>query len=382
MNSVESAFNTCQNNEDIDLKMLKAVHLKYRRQKTMASRLVTAGVLTLMLCLPAYAERQLNIFTWSEYIDPDVVKEFEELYDARVEFSYFESDRARDEKLVAVAAQGFDLFLVNSTQVERYGKRGWLAPIDWNLVPNSENIDTKWMTAFNGVETYAVPYFWGTMGIAYRKDMIPQGFTSWMDLLEPIEELEGKILMVADSRELTAIALKSANFPVNTNDSRHLRQARNLLMAQKPFVKGYAYPSLDEQSIMSTGEIWAATMYSGDVLMLQEHDDHIAYSIPEEGALLWIDYLTIAQTSQNKVLAHQFLNFINRADIAARLAEWVYYASPNLAAVPLISEEHKANKTIHPDANTLDKSEFIRPIAPRTSRTINNIGAELFRDFY
>ena len=80
--------------------------------------------------LSASATQTLNICTWFEYIDPEVVIEFEHEFDAKVVFHYFELDQLRDEQLAAVAGRRYDLLMVNGTQVARYDKRGWLEPID------------------------------------------------------------------------------------------------------------------------------------------------------------------------------------------------------------------------------------------------------------
>lgn len=345
-------------------------------------RLARFSVLTTLLIvvsLPASAQQTLKVFTWAEYMDPDVVAEFEEEFHAKVKFDYFESDQARDEQLAAVAGRGYDVLLINSTQVERYGKRGWLEPIDWAAISNARHVDPDWMNAFTDVETYAVPYFWGTLGIAYRKDLFPQGFDSWMDLLNPDESLRDKIIMINDSRELTALALKALGHSANSNISSHLNEARDVLMGQREYVTQYAYPTLGEESVLITGEVWAASMYSGDVMTLQEQDENIEYYLPDEGGLLWVDYFTVAQSSDNKTLAHQFLDFINRPGVAARLAEWVNYASPNLAASALMSEEYLNNSVINPASVQLENSGFVQPLAPRARKKVNTIGAELFR---
>lgn len=341
------------------------------------------GVLILLMSAPlqALAQQALKIYTWSEYIDPEVVTEFEEEFDATLIFNYFESDQARDEELAAVAGRSYDLLLINSVQVERYGKRGWVDPIDWAAIPNARHLDPKWMSAFAGVETYAVPYFWGTLGIAYRQDLFPDGFNSWMDLLKPEESLRDRIIMINDSRELTALALKAAGHSANSSETGHLSEAHNLLMAQRSYVQQYAYPTLGEDSALLSGEVWAASMYSGDVMMLQDQDERIEYSLPKEGGLMWVDYFTVAQSSDKKMLAHQFLDFINRPSIAARLAEWVYYATPNMAAAKLMPGEYLDNPVINPTPSQLIDSEFIQPMPSRARKKVNAIGAQLFRDY-
>ena len=344
------------------------------------AELLLVGFIFMSVSVPAFANNQLHILTWFECINPELVEEFESLHNVQMLFSYFESDQARDEAVASVDAQGYDLSLINSLKVEGYGARGWLQALDQDQLPYTRNIDTKWKSAFEGVETYGVPYFWGTLGIAYRKDLLPDGFDSWIEILQPDEKRKGKILMIGDARELTSIALKTAGLSPNTNNIDHLKKARKLLQDQRPFVE-YAYPTMDENSVMLTGEVWAASMYNGDALALQEHSENIAYMAPNEGTLVWIDYFAIAQATNNKPLAHQVLNFINRPDIAARNAEWVYFASPNVATKPYLSAAYLSNTIIHPENHVLENSDHIRPIAPRMTKYINSIDAELFRDF-
>lgn len=340
---------------------------------------VCLGLLVLLpVSMTVSATETLKIYTWPDYIDPDVVAEFEELFDTRLEFTYFASDQARDEELSQNAGRGYDLIMINSVQINSYIRRGWLAPIDWDSVTNAKYLEERWKNGFEGSATYAIPYFWGTMGIAFRSDLYPNGFTSWMDLLEPQESLTQKILMINDSRELMAFALKSQGFSANSQDSKEIAQVSGILRNQKPYVLKYGYPMLDETSPMIDGTIWAAAMYSGDVLMLQDLDDRIAYSLPKEGGLIWVDYLTVGQSSRNKELAFSFLNFINEPMNAARQAEFVNYATPNTAAMNFVSQEYRDNPVIFPSELDLEKSEFILPLPPRTRKKINIVGTELF----
>ncbi len=353
------------------------------KQKSRLGRLsfiVGAFFICVGMAASAHAQQPLKIYTWSEYIDPEIVEEFEQEFNAELIFNYFESDQARDEELAAVDGRGYDLLMINSTQVERYGKRGWLEPIDWEAIPNSQHLDPKWTNAFAKVSTYAVPYFWGTMGIAYRKDLVPGGFDSWIDLFNPDEALRDKIVMISDSRELTALALKAKGHSANSSKSKDLSDARELLMIQKPFVQQYAYPNISEDSSMLSGDVWVASMYNGDAMVLQDQDENIAFTLPTEGGLIWVDYFAVAKASEKKVLAHAFLDFINRPSVAARLAEWVFYASPNLAAAELMSAEYMENMVINPNEDVLKNSEFVQPLPPRARKKVNTIGAELFRD--
>ena len=321
--------------------------------------------------------QELNFLTWADYLDPELVAEFEQEYGARIKFTYYESDDARDEILSYNDGRGYDLGIVNGLILQSYVKRNWLAPNDQDRLPNIALIEPRWRDAFPSSERYAVPYFWGTLGIAYRKDLVPEGFTSWKDFFDPAENLRGKITMLKSSRDILGMALKSLGYSANTSDRTAIREAGKLLEAQRPFVHSYGYISLSEESALVTGDVWASLAYSGDALMVQEHHDDIAYVVPEEGGNIWVDYLTVFQTSPRKDLASKFIDFLNRPEIAARNAEYVYYATPNIAARQFVSEEYANDPVIHPVPSVISRSEVYRELAPRAQKTVNSVYADL-----
>lgn len=325
-----------------------------------------------------FGGEELVFLTWSEYIDPDVVGEFEKKFNAKVRFAYYESDDKRTELLVASDGKGYDLVLTSGHDLGKYVNQGWIAPVGPSEVPNLRHINSRWATAFPKTETHAVPYFWGTLGIAYRKDLVSEPITSWSALLEPSEELRGRIVMNGYSRDVMGVALKALGYSVNSNDRNELKEAEKLLQKQKPYVKSYSYIVLNEESALVKGEIWASMVYSGDALMLQEHSSDIEYAVPEEGGNIWIDYISILSSSKNKKLAATFLNFLNEPKIAAQNAEFVYYATPNVAAEAHLPQEYFDNPVIYPPEQQLSKSEFYKPLSPRAQKLTNSIVARLF----
>jgi len=226
---------------------------------------------------------------------------------------------------------------------------------------------------------YAVPYFWGTTGIAYRSDLIDREITSWMDLFNPPEAAKGRIAMVGDPRDLTAPALLALGYSPNSGDAAELDAARTLLLKQRPHVRSYTYVSLEEDSSLVTGEVAMALMWSGDALVLQEHNENITYVIPEEGTLLWVDYLTILEGSEKKALAEAFINFMNDPKVAARQAEFVYYPTPNKAAEAFLPTEFLEDEIIYPPQAIIDSSSFFEPLHPSYWKRHATIYSEVTR---
>jgi len=317
--------------------------------------------------------RELVFLTWSDYVDPELVSEFESRCDCVVRQVFFETDDFRDELMLESEGSGFDLVMVNGLMLDRYRRRGWLAPIPNTGLANLVHVDPRWSQAFNGAQGYAVPYFWGTMGIAYRKDLVAEPINSWRQIFEPAAELSGKLALIRSARDLLAGPLKALGYSLNTTSPSELAEAEQLLKEQKPHVFSYSYVSLSKDSTLVTGDVVAAVTFNGDALMLQQHNPNIVYVLPEEGSEIWVDYLTVSSSSANKELAWQFVDFLNQPGNAARNARFAYYASPNLAAAALLPAEFLGNRLIYPDAQTLKNSEFYRNLPPRVERRYSDI---------
>lgn len=316
----------------------------------------------------APAAQELVLLTWSEYLDPELIEKFEQQTGIKVREAYFESDDLRDDMMLETDGKGFDLVMVNGVTVETYVKNGWLAKVDPARVPNLAHVEDRWRDMFPGAREYTVPYFWGTLGIAYRADLVETPPTRWMDILRPNESLQGKIGMVESARELMGVALKSLGYSVNSTDSKEIKAATELLLEQKPYVKDYTYIALNEDSSLVSGDMVAAIVYSGDALMVQEYHEEIDYVVPEEGSNLWVDYLAVLNGSNRKELAWQFINFLNEPENAAQLAEYVYYATPNKAAEKLLPVEFLEDEIIYPDAAVMAKSEPYERLPARVEK--------------
>ena len=339
--------------------------------KSMAVLLVFFSPLASAADSSAQKQRELVLLNWSEYIDPELVVKFEKQFNAKLTEVYFESDDLRDDMMLETDGSAYDLALVNGVSVDVYRKRGWLSSVSETQIPNLKYIDKRWLDAFPGLEGYAVPYFWGTMGIAYRKDLVPTPLSSWMDILQPAEYLHGRIGMIENARDALGMALKALGYSANSTDTAQIKAAEQLLLAQKPHVKTYTYIALNEESALVSGDIIATMLYSGDALMVQEHHKEIAYVVPSEGGNIWVDYLVVLESSKNKELAWAFLNFLNEPENAAQLAEFVYYATPNKGAEELLPAEFLEDPVIYPSQAVLSRSEFYKPLPPRVSKKRN-----------
>ncbi|MGK5092809.1 spermidine/putrescine ABC transporter substrate-binding protein [Deltaproteobacteria bacterium TL4] len=320
---------------------------------------------------------ELVLLTWSEYMDAELVKKFEQQFQIKLKEVYYESDDDRNQKLLLTQGKGYDLVLVDGTTVLSYTQRNWIVPIDSTQVPNLKHIDEKWLKLLPQIKAYVVPYFWGTLGIAYRQDLVKHQISSWKDLFQPAPELKGKILMINDTRDTLNAGFKALGYSLNSESTDELAKVEQLLLAQKPFVKDYTYLQLGENSELISGEIWMALAYNGDALMLQELHPQIQFVVPEEGTMLWQDYLVVMRASKHKNKAWAFINFLNEPQNAAQLASTLYYASPNKSALKYIDSAMLKDPRIYPDDSTLSKSELVAELPGRVNKRWTSVFAKL-----
>jgi len=352
---------------------------KFGKTGIISLLLFLAMSISLVKPVDALEKQTLVFLNWSEYLNPDLVKAFESQFNAIIKEIFFETNEMRDEKLTLTMGKGYDLVLVSGISVEKYARMKWISPLDFTKIPNIRHIVPRWRNAFPDTGKYAVPYTWGTLGIAYRKDIVKEKINSWKQLFQPEESLKGKIMMIKDSNETISMALKALGYSVNSTNQEEFDQAEQLLLAQKPFVKKYSSLLLTKNSGLVTGAYHMAMAYNGDALALQSHDKNIEFAVPKEGTNIWVDYLAVMQSSNKKDLAHSFINFINKPENAAKSASFIYYATPNKSAEKFLDPEFLKNPVIYPDKDILSKSEFYKAMPAQVKKKRNSIFSKLLR---
>jgi spermidine/putrescine transport system substrate-binding protein len=338
--------------------------------------LLAAGILAVQ---GAWAAQEIVFYTWADYIDPEVVRQFERENAATVRQRFFDSDQDRNDRLLQTDGTGFDVMVVDEGSMGMLVRRGWLQPLDNAAIPNRRHVDEKWLNAVPEGPTHGVPYTWGILGIGYREDLVANAPTSWADLFNPEAALKGRILMLQDPRELVGMALKSLGHSANSTEPAELNAAEDLLRRQKPFVRAYSYINLTEKSALVTGKAAVAMVYNGDALTLQEINPRIRFVTPREGTSLWVDYLTVPSRATNKDLAYRFIDFLNRPEIAARNAVFTHYASPNRAAEALLPPEHLKDPVVYPPPEVLTRCEHLGAFPPKAAKARQQIYSRLAR---
>ncbi len=310
---------------------------------------------------------ELRFFNWTDYIDPSILEDFEKEYGVRVIVDLFD---ANEDMLAKVRAgrSGYDIVTPSDYAVEIMWRDGLIAKLDKSLLPNLKNIDPDLLDKyFDPGNVYSVPYMYGITGIAYNRQFFPNGVDSWAALFDTAEiaRYRGQFSMLDDERETPGAALRYLGYSLNETDPEALRRAQELLIAQKPFLA--AYNSSDVNRKLASGEYVIAHAWSGSALQARNGlgdefsgNPDIAFVIPKEGGMIWMDNMVILADSPNAYTAHVFMNFLMRPDIAARNAEYIGYLSPNAEGIKLLPQEiiDLYNEGFAPDDEVIKRLEW------------------------
>ena len=311
----------------------------------------------------AIEENEINVFIWDEYIAPNIVDEFELKYEVDVNLKIFESDSDRDDYILKHGNRDFDLILVDSQATEHYISLGWIKEID----KPSNNLTHVKLPKVKDIHTRGnacIPYFWGTTGILFRKDLVDHPITSLKDIFLPSNSLKGKVMMPNRDEELFGMALKYLGYSFNSNVKSELREAKSVILNQYKYVQEY-YDEFDlsKESKLVTGEAYASLSYNIDAYLLKErYESNIEYIIPDEGGAVWADFLCLSSASTNTTLALKFLRFINTKEAAAANAIYINGATPNLHAISILPKEILQNTDIYPNEDSLLNSEMYKNV--------------------
>ena len=329
---------------------------------------------------------EVYVYNWGEYIDESVIDEFEKETGIKVVYDLFETN---EEMYPVIEAGGvkYDAVCPSDYMIQKMIENNLLAEINFDNVPNIKEIDPQYMDmskSFDPENKFSVPYCWGTVGILYNTSMVaPEDApTKWADLWD--EKFKDNILMQDSVRDAFMVALKSLGYSANTTDEAQIKEAKELLIKQKPLVQAYVIDQVRDKMI--GGEAAVGVIYSGEMLYIQNEikdlglDYSLEYVIPEEGTNLWLDSWVIPANAPNKENAEKWINFLCTSDIAKKNFEYITYPTPNKGAFDLLDPEIRDNKAVFPDADSLKNSEVYKYLGDQVDSLYNEAWKEVKSD--
>lgn len=322
----------------------------------------------------AGSENTLTIFNWGEYIDPELIEQFEEETGISVIYETFDSNEALLTKLQS-GSTSYDIVVPSDYMIKKMKDLDLLNKIDKNKIENFSNLNPDLINlSFDPNNDYSIPYFWGTLGIVYNSKLVDENMTfeDWNDLWD--KRLKNNILLVDGAREMLGIALQSDGYSVNETNEVRLKLAEKKLELMGDNVK--AINNDEKTMLMANNEAKVAVTFSGNAAAMLAENEDLVYSVPKSGSNIWFDNMAIPKVSKNTDAAYKFINFMLRVENAAKNAEFIGYSTPVLGALELLPDEVKNDEQLYPKEETLKKLEVYESQAQKIVQMQNDLFLE------
>lgn len=305
---------------------------------------------------------ELHLYTWGDYIKPDLIERFEKEHNCSITIDTFESNEAMYAKL-KVGGVGYDLIFPSGYIVEIMQEQDMLLPINKDEIPNAKYLDPKYINTSNSsIDQYGIPYLMSLSGVAYRNDKVKIPDPSWA--VFGMQEYKGRMTMLNDLREALGAALKFLGYSINTLDEDEVNQAADLLIKWK---KNLAkFESEQYKNGIANAEYLIVQGYNGDILQVMQENPNVSFYLPKEGTVIAMDYAVIPQNAQHADLAKVFINYLLDPEVAAQNIAFTFFLAPNTGAVEHLPESLRKNPILFPPSEIFDKSEMIRNLGEST----------------
>lgn len=317
---------------------------------------------------------ELYVYNWGDYIEPELIDLFEEETGIKVIYETFDSNESMYVKITSNSSP-YDVIFPSEYMVEKMRDEDLLIEIDKSKLTNYQNIDPRFLdNEFDPENKYSLPYFWGTVGIAYNTEIYDSlGLdypTQYKDLWNP--GLVNNLLLTDGAREIVGSSLNSLGYSLNSTDDNELDQARQNLLNLAPNVKGVVGDEI--KMLMANGEAAAAIVWAGDAQLIQADNENIEFVTPSEGSNIYLDNIAIPKTAQNIEGAHMFIDFLLDNQVASVNTEYVGYSSPITSVIN--EPSHLYDDTYYPDPEVMDNLEYYQNLNDYYLKRYNNIFLE------
>lgn len=279
-----------------------------------------------------YGSDTLKIYLPGEYMSETLVPEFEKKFGVKVIVELFDSNEMMYAKVQA--GDKYDVLIPSDYMIERLLNQKMLQPLDKSMMTNIGQLaDSVKNLSFDPDNTYAVPYFWGNVGMVYDKTKIDPkvieeaGYSIYKD-----KTYAGRVYWYDSERDSFMVALKALGYSMNTSDQKEIVEAYDWLIAMNEAVAP-VYVTDEVIDNMAKGRKDIAIMYSGDAAYVLNENKNMAYIAPKEGTNIWVDAMVIPSNADNPKLANEFINYVLTHDASYSNSESVGYTSSNAQVI-------------------------------------------------
>lgn len=309
------------------------------------------------------AKKELRVFTWSSYLSPEVITAFETKHQAKVVLDYFSSNEellAKVKATVDAKGRGYDVIFPSDYMVTTLASLGLLTKLEVSRLGVVDEFEPQFKSPrYDPKLEWSLAFAYGTTGLAVNTKLAPdfdvKKGISWKELFEN-PKFRGKFTMLDDSKENLHVALLAQGKNWNNANEKDIADAFAWLKKHKDNVKAY---TSETRPVIENEECVYCQAYSGDVFQVQVEKPEVVFVIPQEGATLWTDNLSIPVNAKETDLAYAFMQHVLARDAAKEFTKSTFFASPNRAAMSLLTEFMAQHKGLLPAPSEQQRLAFL-----------------------
>ncbi len=356
--------------------------------KAIIARLAATALAVVGLAASAHAaDRVVNVYNWSDYIDNSILTDFTKETGIKVVYDVYDSNETLEAKLLA-GGTGYDVVVPTATFLQRQIAAGVYQKLDKSKIPNLSNMwseITDRAQKYDPGNDYAVDYMWGTTGIGYNIDKMKEILgtderPNWDVLLKP--EIAAKfkdcgIYMLDSPSDVLPSVLAYLGLNPDSRDPADLKKAQDILTAVRPYIR--KFDSSNYISALAQGDICLVLGYSGDIFQARSRAEEaknnvkIGYSIPSQGAQMWFDMMAIPKDAPHPAEALEFINYLMKPEVIAKASNFIFYANGNKASQAFVDKAIMDDPVIYPPDDMMKKLFTTTPYDNKIQKTVTRL---------
>ena len=298
---------------------------------------------------------EVYVYSYGDYYDPEVVADFEADTGIRVIQDTYDTA----EEMYPIIKNG---------SANKMKGENLLQKLDKKNIRNIKNLDEDYMRKaeeYDPGNEYSVPYLVGVSGILYNKKMVKgKKIDSWNALWDP--DFKNNIVMQDSVRDAFAISLLRLGYSPNTTNPKEIEEAKNALKEQKKLV--YKYANDSARDLLADKSAAIGVVWNGEYNYTHDLNKDIEFVVPKEGSEFFIDSWVVPKSARNKRNAERFINYMCKAKVAKRNFDYLYYTTPNTAAIKMIPSKYVSNPALFPSKETIARCTLLRNLDPDTTK--------------
>ena len=318
----------------------------------------------------------LYIYSWSSYIDDELLKAFEAKTGIKAVADVFESNEVMLAKLQAGGGNQYSVIYPSDYMVTQMVEADLLTTIDKSSLQGLDQLNPKWQSpVYDADNAHSIPYAWGTTGMIYDSEKLGTDIDNLNYFWENKNNLSRQITLLNDVRETMGAVLKSLGYSYNSTKPEEIEAAYDRLVELKPAIAAFLSNGWEEQ--LASGDLSISMAYSVDALTLIDENPNLTFVIPDTGTSPWTDTIAIPKTAPNVDAAYEWINFLMDSDNSVELVKRLKFATPNQTAVDKLPTELKSNENLFPPEQVLSKCEGIAPLPQAASDLLDRYWTQI-----